>query len=283
MNLNDVLLTYNQVKAPQTTKIEEKIQLPDPVNSNMDRFLQYVNRSRDFDIDVDPDKMTYGFPGWIMANNADLETIERENNYYSNTSFMDVYNDATSTETSINAKIKEFTEMYPQKCNQFMTDLEQFYSTEYGKQFNPKNARNNEEKKVLEDMRKTLFSIAIMESGLNSQSVNNQAVGNEAFGYFQFIRDSGGSEELLNNINEQFTKAYQYLININNQIKSGIDNGTHETGGWSRLQIIYGMWWRPKSMMALLKKHQTNEDIENININVYGMNLARILARARTN
>jgi hypothetical protein len=45
-----------------------------------------------------------------MLNNADLETIERDNNYYSNTSFMENYNDMFSSETSINTKIQEFTE-----------------------------------------------------------------------------------------------------------------------------------------------------------------------------
>jgi hypothetical protein len=77
--------------------------------------------------------------------------------------------------------------------------------------------------------------------------------------------------------------AYNYLTNISSQIKSGIEDGTLSTGNWSKLQIYYGMWWRPKSMLALLKVNPTDEDIQNININVHGMNLARILARSRTN
>lgn len=280
MNLNDVLLTYNQVKAPQTTKIEEKIQLPDPVNSNMDRFLQYVNKSRDFDIDVD--EMTHRFPGWVMANNADLETIEKENNY-SNTSFMDNYDKATFEETSINTKIDEFRKQQPQMCQTFFNDLEKFYKTSEGRRYNPnKYEENTPERKVCEDMRNILFSIAILESSLNSRKVNRQVPNNKAFGYFQFIEDSGGSEELLQDTNKQFSMAYDYLTNISKTIESKINNGIINTDNWSKLQIIYGMWWRPKSMISLLKVNPTNEDIENINKDVHGMNLAKILARART-
>lgn len=280
MNLNDVLLTYNQVKAPQTTKIEEKIQLPDPVNSNMDRFLQYVNKSRDFDIDVD--EMTHRFPGWVMANNADLETIEKENNY-SNTSFMDNYDKATFEETSINTKIDEFRKQQPQMCQTFFNDLEKFYDTPEGRQYNPDNyGENTSKRELFENMRKILFGIAILESSLNSQAVNGQVLGNKAFGYFQFIEDSGGSEELLQDTNKQFKMAYDYLMDISKTIKSKIDSGIISTDNWNKFQIFYGMWWRPESMISLLKVNPTNEDIENINKDVHGMNLAKILARART-
>lgn len=87
---------------------------------------------------------------------------------------------------------------------------------------------------------------------------------------------------MLQDTNEQFKMAYDYLMNISKTIKSKIDSGIISTDNWSKFQIFYGMWWRPESMIALLKKHPTNEDIEKINKNVHGMNLAKILARART-
>jgi hypothetical protein len=66
-----------------------------------------------------------------------------------------------------------------------MRNLGKFYNTEEGKKYNPDMyEENSPQRKTLEEMRKVLFSIAIMESGLNSKSVNNQVPGNEAFGYF---------------------------------------------------------------------------------------------------
>ena len=44
MNLNDLLITYKQVKVPEEVK---NIELPDPINSKFDRFMSYLNEKKD--------------------------------------------------------------------------------------------------------------------------------------------------------------------------------------------------------------------------------------------
>ena len=70
-------------------------------------------------------------------------------------------------------------------------------------------------------------------------------------------------------------------MDMTKDINKGVNAGIYDKKNWTPLQIIYGMWWRPKSMKALLKKNQTSQDIKDTLIHVYGSDLAQILARSR--
>lgn len=99
-----------------------------------------------------------------------------------------------------------------------------------------------------------LEAIAGIESGYNNVQ-NGQ--GSSAYGYFQIMPNtaqgyySGSFNDVKRNPQLQFDIAVQHYKYLQNLLRNNSQylEGTNLTP----LQVMYGMWWRPKSMLNYLK------------------------------
>lgn len=121
-----------------------------------------------------------------------------------------------------------------------------------------------------------LTSIAGLESSYNPSAKNK---GSSALGWFQFLDstrsdyDTSSREDFANNYNLQFDVASRHIDHLMKQVEP-YKNKAKELG-LTDLQTIYGMWWRPGSMLNYL---ETGKD-DYINESD-GMTLSKILEYA---
>lgn len=133
---------------------------------------------------------------------------------------------------------------------------------------------NNPQDSGYRDM---LTNIAAMESSFKQDATNKWS---SALGYFQFIDgtrkryNNMSRNEFANNSQEQIRVAIQHLKDLKADVQRNIDNETIANSGLTPLQIMYGMWWRPKSMYNYLRTGKDNFSTED------GMNIEKILEKA---
>ena len=102
-----------------------------------------------------------------------------------------------------------------------------------------------------EQTKKDLEYLAGLESSYNQTALNKHT---KAAGYFQFLDSTRkaysnvSKEQFLNDPDEQFKTAVKYVKYLKNQlIKPSVWKKGKET--LSDFQILYGAWWRPKSII----------------------------------
>lgn len=133
---------------------------------------------------------------------------------------------------------------------------------------------NNPQDSGYRDM---LTNIAAMESSFKQDATNKWS---SALGYFQFIDgtrkryNNMSRNEFANNSQEQIRVAIQHLKDLKADVQRNIDNETIANSGLTPLQIMYGMWWRPKSMYNYLRTGKDNFSTKD------GMNIEKILEKA---
>lgn len=144
---------------------------------------------------------------------------------------------------------------------QFQSQLDEYFS-------------NNPQDEGYRDM---LTNIAAMESSFKQDATNKWS---SALGYFQFLDgtrkqyNNMSREQFANDSQAQIKTAIAYLKDLKNDIQRNIDTDTITNSKLSPLQIMYGMWWRPKSMYNYLRTGKDNFSTKD------GMNIKRILEKA---
>lgn len=110
---------------------------------------------------------------------------------------------------------------------------------------------------IEEEDKYILKGIATLESSLIKNAKNPKS---SASGYFQFTDSTRNSlspvskEEFMNNEQLQIESAYKYLKQLRKIL--GNDYWHAREIGLSPFQIMYGMWWRPKSMLNYIRNKQ---------------------------
>lgn len=145
--------------------------------------------------------------------------------------------------------------------NKFMNELNA-YANKYG---------------LDEQTKKELEYLAAVESDYNQKALNATST---AAGYFQFLDSTRkdysnvSKEQFLNSPEEQFNAATKYLKYLKTAlIKPEIWQKGREN--LSDFQILYGAWWRPKSIINYIKNGKDTY------VNPDGMTLERILNYAK--
>lgn len=145
--------------------------------------------------------------------------------------------------------------------NQFQSQLDEYF-------------KNNPNDIGYRDM---LTNLAAMESSFNQYAKNPWS---SALGYFQFVNGTRGRyntmsrEEFANDSQEQIRVAIAHLKDLKNEIQRNIDSETIANSNLTPLQLMYGMWWRPKSMYNYLKTGKDDFQTKD------GMNIKKILEKA---
>ena len=319
MNLNDLLITYKQVKVPEEVK-NINIELPDPINSKFDRFMSYLNEKKDKDKTTpsekksDPDPNAFReFDGGIFSNSNNSSIglnvgIARKNGnnvfsdnekqatsvdddrpaYLSAEQLTQYYNDAINSEKhTINGRVAgaQNTENY----EQFKTDLQAFYDSPDGQRYNPANATTDDARQNLETLANWLTKIAAIESSYKSD-VPSSDPKSTAYGYFQITKSFAeyagiDHNEMKSNKNLQFKAAFTNIEKLYDKLKEWVTTNEEselraKTAG-GKFALMYGMWWNQASVKAYLGLYPDSKDNKDwLYYTNGGMNIFKILARA---
>ena len=164
-----------------------------------------------------------------------------------------------SVKEPIQVRIKRVNNL--SNYNKFMNELNT-YADKYG---------------LDEQTKKELEYLAAVESDYNQKALNTTST---AAGYFQFLDSTRkdysnvSKEQFLNSPEEQFNAATKYLKYLKTAlIKPDIWQKGREN--LSDFQILYGVWWRPKSIINYIKNGKDTY------VNPDGMTLERILNYAK--
>lgn len=264
MKLSDLLTSYKQVEGPKTVNT-----IDTTPSTKYSRFVDYVDSKKgntSTETTETPETQTMGWQGWSYSGNSNVPgPVSTQTS--SSTPAPTQTPTQTSTPTPIQTPVTPRTNTIRaiQTANKdaydkFVSDFDTYLKT------NSQYAAD----------RDVLTSIAALESGYKP-SVSNKHSG--ALGYFQFL-DSTRSEynnstreQFANDTNQQFDAAARHYANIKRQL-SRYQNEI-KNSGLSDLQVAYGMWWRPGSMLNYLR---TGKD-DYVNKSD-GMTLEKILQRA---
>lgn len=259
MTLTDLLTSYKQVETPTYDKnIDIK---PDDRYS---RFASYVESKRtepETSEESDTEQPTYGWQGWSYSGNT--RSNETPSTQPTGSSTTPKQSDVTSRQSDTaprTNRVRAIQTSNKQAYDKFVEDFDNYLRTNQQYQGD----------------RDVLTSIAALESAY-SPAVSNAH--SSALGYFQFLDstrhayNNSTRESFANDTAQQFDAAIKHYENIKKQLskyQTEIKNS-----GLSDLQVAYGMWWRPASMIKYLK---TGKD-DYVNQSD-GMTLEKILQRA---
>lgn len=240
MDLNDLLVSYKQVKS--STIPTEPIQEKDMPYNRYQRLLDFINRTKQEEVSEEPSIHEEQNPiEYNYIYNPNKETSQEQP--YSFTSVYDNSNKSQSSQKSTSNNFSQF-----KNYNTFKTQFQNY--------LNNRVDINEADKKILENI---LTPIAAMESGF-TQNVKNP--NSSATGYFQFVDNTRQNyskvsrDEFINNPSKQFDAAISYYNDIWDMLKP-YENKMKERGV-TPLQAVYGMWWRPASMINYLKTGKDN-------------------------
>lgn len=128
-----------------------------------------------------------------------------------------------------------------------------------------------------ESYRDILTNIAAMESSFKQKATNKWS---SALGYFQFLDgtrkqyNNMSREQFANDSQAQIKTAIAHLKELKDAVQRNINSDIITNSGLTPLQIMYGMWWRPKSMYNYLKTGSDDYSTSD------GMNIKKILEKA---
>ena len=220
MTLSDLLVTYNQVRTPEVPELEQDFHTDDRYN----RYIQYVNEKKNNA--TKPENNTW--QGWTLSNPVSQWFVSE-----SQQSTSDYQPESGQSATARAKRISRGT-----GYNNFVTAYNKFLAE------NPQYSKYKD----------LLTSIAGLESSYQ-QDVSNK--NSSALGWFQFMDKTRSNytnasrEEFTSNPNLQFEVASRHMDDIIRQINPYKDRAKEL--GLTDLQLVYGMWWRPKSMINYLK------------------------------
>lgn len=135
--------------------------------------------------------------------------------------------------------------------------------------------KNNPQYEGYRDM---LTNIAAMESSFDQYATNPAS---KALGYFQFLDSTRkdynnmSRQEFANDSQAQFESAIQHLKYLKKRIQRNVDSETIANSNLTPLQLMYGMWWRPKTMENYL-----NLGFDNFRTPSDNMDIIKILEKA---
>lgn len=248
MTLSDLLTSYKQVEGPKSVET-----LDVTPSTKYSRFVDYVDSKKKSTPET-PETQTVGWQGWSYSGNSNVS--DPTNTQTSNPTPAPTQTPVAPRTNTIRAIQTANKDAY----DKFVSDFDTYLKT------NSQYAAD----------RDVLTSIAALESGYKPSASNTHS---GALGYFQFLdstrRDYNGStrEQFANNTDQQFDAAVKHYENIKKQL--GKYQNEIKNSGLTDLQVAYGMWWRPASMINYLK---TGKD-DYVNKSD-GMTLEKILQRA---
>lgn len=233
-SLKNLLLTYEQVKPPQQ-EVNQFI----PQQTRYDRFLNYITTKKSdtpVESSTETAEQNQSSDGFVGWKQQDSTPVMSNTNL----SRTKRVNNSSDYNTFINA------------YNEYLE----------------KNPHYNKYKELL-------TQIAGLESSYKPSAKNSTS---SALGWFQFLDktrhdyDKSSRDEFANNYDLQFEVASKHADSLMKQLNP-YKNKIKERG-LTDLQALYGMWWRPKSMLNYL---ETGKDDY---INGDGMTISKILEYA---
>lgn len=305
MNLSDLLVTYNQVKAP-VDEISKEVDLPNPNASKFDRFINYLKTKKEEENkssnDTPPQKKTseQGFPGWYPSLNEEgtdeaIDVSLNTEQPLSTRFWGDGDFDFDTEYTKAKGKYQTLgTTMASlegsENKNKFTENLIKFLNTEEGKKYNPDNTNDLFVKNSLQEDINTLYKIAALESSydMNAESNKTKPKTQRAVGYFQLLGQvlmdqNYKYDDVKNNVDLQFKLAFERLNAAKSQLRNWRRNWD-ESGIFAKttdFQRIYAHWWCPDIVSRFFKKDWTDKDKNVIGQTIGKINIVEILARAR--
>ena len=256
MTLSELLTSYNQVKSPETVDTIDVTP-----SDKYTRMLQYVD-SKKSSTPENPitEDVDYSWQGWSYSGDATASTPTNKPTNSQTPANKHAKSTVTYTTIPRTNTIRAIQTANKDAYNKFVRDFDKYL------QLNQQYAGDKD----------VLTSIAALESGYKP-SISNKHSG--ALGYFQFLDSTRTAynkstrEQFANDTNQQFDAAVQHY----NAIKKQLSKYQNEikNSGLTDLQVAYGMWWRPGSMLNYLK---TGKD-GYVNKSD-GMTLEKILQRA---
>lgn len=232
MELNDLLVSYNQVVPDKIVNTQPEVT---PTSDRYSRMTDYIQRKEQQKSELSTNNNS-GWQGWTSSK------MNQPTTYNSSE-----YNSSENTFKSRNA---------PAEFKKVMSD----YMTK------------NPQYKDLED---SLTKIAQVESGFKTD-IPNIGGYSTSIGLFQFV-DGTRKKYSPNLTKEQFAKDPYAQIDAACRMARDIQKQTKgkNTKGLTPTQILYGMWWRPESMLNYLNGVDDNYTSKD------GMKLVNILNRIK--
>lgn len=223
MQLADLFVSYKQVKTP---KLDKQI-IEEPPLNKFQRMLEFISNREDKK----------------EQKKLDEEQLEMQENPTDFAKIKYIYNP-----NNYNTENTNYSQTNYSGYNEFKTRFNNY--------LNSRLDINDADKQTLKDI---LTPIAAMESGFNSKIGNKNS---SALGYFQFVDGTRKNysnysrEEFMNDPNKQFDAAINYFNDIKRMLKP-YENKIKERD-ITPLQAVYGMWWRPASIINFLKTGEDN-------------------------
>ena len=252
--LNDLLTSYKQVENPDVEITDFSYFTHNPF------FRRTETSSETTSPEQDTPEQTTGWQGWVYTRGQSTPRNTPTNDPVATTPVT------TTVQTPVQASfprtntVRAIQTSNKQAYDKFVSDFDNYLK------LNSQYAGD----------RDILTSIAALESAYKPTVSNKHS---SALGYFQFLdstrRDYNNStrEQFANDTNQQFDAAVKHYGNIKRQLNKYQDE--IKKSGLTDLQVAYGMWWRPASMIKYLK---TGKD-DYVNQSD-GMTLEKILQRA---
>ena len=255
---------------------------------NLSQDDDIINENQDTKVNASPNNVT------DEVKNKDTSKVDDRPNILSSEQLSEKYKEALLTEKYTAKQRVEGAQKADggKNYNEFLTNLQDFYNSDDGKQYDPNNPDNASNQLNLKMLENWLINIAGMETNYKNIPCRNS--NSTAYGYFQINKkaaENAGVDHnaMKNDTKLQFKVAFENIFYLYNQLNGWIsENATARTIaqnlGKDRFTLMYGMWWRPASVQAYLglvkdpqkyKEHLYYEETPG------GMNIFKILARAR--
>ena len=252
MKLSDLLTSYKQVESPKTVDVVDATP-----TTKYSRFIDYVDSKKGNTSTETPETQILGWQGWSYSGNTD---VPGPVGTQTSSSTVNPTQSSASISTPRTNTIRAIQTANKDAYDKFVSDFDTYLKT---------NSQYTADRDIL-------TSIAALESGYKPSVSNKHS---NALGYFQFLDSTRSAynnstrEQFASDTNQQFEAAVKHYANIKKQL-SRYQNEI-KNSGLSDLQVAYGMWWRPGSMLNYLK---TGKD-DYVNKSD-GMTLEKILQRA---
>lgn len=243
MTLSDLLVTYNQVRTPEVPEMPE-LKQDFHTDDRYSRYIQYVDEKKNNATKSENNT----WQGWTLNNpvsqwfvGESQQSTSEQPDSQPEASQSENPTQTTSSGQSVTARAKRVSRSAG--YNNFVTAYDKFLAE------NPQYSKYKD----------LLTSIAGLESSYQQDISNKHS---SALGWFQFLDKTRSNytntsrEEFASNPNLQFEVASRHMDDIMRQVSPYKDRAKEL--GLTYLQLVYGMWWRPKSMINYLKTGSDN-------------------------
>lgn len=279
MKLRDLFVSYKAI-LPDSNEIET----PTIKQNVFEQYVDRLNAMKSSPTSLVPSPNVTKSSNQIseVSSPAEQPTISQEEYKKPETKIDQLQQTARELGIPINLPpVSEYQESlldnsYKDTTTQRLLDIRKKNNENYTK-FRTSLMNWAEENKVSREDMELLDQIAGLESSYNQFGKNPKST---ASGWFQILDKTRNGynnytrEEFLNNSDYQFDTAYKHL----NYLKKLIQDKSLKkikNHGLTDLQMMYGLWWRPKSLINYMIKGKDSYRNESDN-----MDLQRILEKA---